>query len=242
MVTGFGGTYVLLKPYNGEPNLLRTKDYGDTWESAPVGTVRGVEHIALDPLDGRLWLGVKGGVTGLDPTKLKWTRAAAQAASRAVATSLPGKPAATAQPCAMQLTGDEAQINGRGLGLGCPNGLAQIVQMARQRFQYGQMIWRQDLKAVYVLYNDGRWAGYPDTWYENDPADDPSLTPPAGLQQPVRGFGKVWREQLGGVKAKTGWAIEKEAGVQGQVQPWQYGMVLRFGGEVLVLHSDGRWQ
>jgi hypothetical protein len=74
MATGFGDSYLLLRPYNGDPSLLRTTDFGDTWQAAPAGTVQGVEHIAVDPVDGRLWLGVKGEVRSLDPEKLSWTK------------------------------------------------------------------------------------------------------------------------------------------------------------------------
>lgn len=242
--TGFGRTYLLLRPYSGEPNLLRTTDYGDTWQVAPAGTVTGVDHLAVDPLDGRLWLGVKGGVRTVDPEKLTWAKvtAAATTAPRATPTPKPPTATATAGPCKESLTGNDAEINGRGLGLGCPKGPAESIQMARQRFQNGQMIWRQDVPQIYVLTNDGRWTGYRDTWIEGDPADDPSLTPPAGLQQPVRGFGKVWRQQLGGPKAPIGWALEKEAGVLGEAQAWDHGTVLRFGGEAIVLFDRGQWK
>ena len=113
---------------------------------------------------------------------------------------------------------------------------------ARQRFQNGQMIWREDQKRIYVLYNDGRWEGYADKWVEGDPADDPALIPPEGLQQPVRGFGKLWREGLGGVSAAIGWAQEEEKGLTAQFQDWDHGAVLRFGGEDIVLLDGGAWR
>jgi hypothetical protein len=65
---------------------------------------------------------------------------------------------------------------------------------------------------------------------------------PSGFQQPGRGFGKVWREELGGPQAALGWALEKEQGVQGQVQDWDFGTVLRFRGEVIVLQDRGTWR
>ncbi|MGE5601620.1 MAG: hypothetical protein ACM30E_01135 [Nitrososphaerales archaeon] len=70
--TGFGKTYLLLRRYTGDPILLRTTDFGDTWNQAPADAVIAVDHIAVDPVDGRLWLGVKGGVRWLDPEKLRW--------------------------------------------------------------------------------------------------------------------------------------------------------------------------
>jgi hypothetical protein len=104
------------------------------------------------------------------------------------------------------------------------------------------MIWRGDQRWIYVLNNDGTWAGYPDGWKEGDPADDPALVAPQGLQQPARGFGKVWRENLGGPNAPLGWAVEKEQGVEARAQDWDYGIVLRFGGETVVLQSIGTWR
>jgi hypothetical protein len=114
--------------------------------------------------------------------------------------------------------------------------------MARQWFQNGQMIWRQDQRWIYVLTSDRRWEGYADRWVEGDPPNDPALMPPTGLQQPARGFGLVWREQLGGPKAAVGWALEKEQGVTGLAQEWQYGTVLRFGGEAIILFDRGTWR
>jgi hypothetical protein len=52
----------------------------------------------------------------------------------------------------------------------------------------------------------------------------------------------VWRENLGCVTSSLGWALEKEQGVQGQAQDWDHGIVLRFGGEMLVLLNSGMWR
>ena len=217
-----------------------TKDQGLTWQIAPADTAANVKYLAVDPLDGRLWLAGKGGVRSVVPDKLRWTK---PAAPRPVATSTPTPaPTATVGPCATALTGGEAEINGRSLGLGCPRGPNETIQMARQKFQNGQMIWREDRRWIYVLYNDGTWGGFSDLWQEGDPVENPALTPPAGLYQPSRGFGKVWQENLGGPNGKLGWALEKEQGIQAQAQDWDYGAVLRFGGEVLVLQSIGTWR
>jgi hypothetical protein len=43
----------------------------------------------------------------------------------------------------------------------------------------------------------GKWLVFEDDWDESkEPEMNPTLTPPAGLMQPVRGFGKVWRDRL----------------------------------------------
>jgi hypothetical protein len=43
----------------------------------------------------------------------------------------------------------------------------------------------------------GKWLVFEDDWVEaKEPEMNPSLTPPAERIQPVRGFGKVWRDRL----------------------------------------------
>lgn len=239
IATGFGRSYLLLRPYTGARSLLRTTDDGKTWQAAPPGTAAGVDNIAVDPVDGRLWLGVTGGVRALDPEKLTWSPVSVQPARTPGATPVPSP---TAGPCTRTLTGGDAEVNARNLGLGCPKGITKVLPMARQRFHNGQMIWRQDTRQIYVLYNDGRWDAYDDKWLEGDPVDDPAVVVPSGVQQPGRGFGKVWREQLGGPQAALGWALEKEQGVEGQATDWDHGTVLRFAGEVFVLLEGGDWR
>src|SRR5260221_3415610 len=73
------------------------------------------------------------------------------------------------------------------------------------------MLWIQAQARVYVLFNDGQqpvWATYPDEFKDGQPETDPSIQAPAGMFQPTRGFGLVWRthqrvrERLGGATAK----------------------------------------
>ena len=40
------------------------------------------------------------------------------------------------------------------------------------------------------------------------PEEDPDIIPPEGYYEPVRGFGKVWREERG-VREHLGWATGK---------------------------------
>lgn len=58
----------------------------------------------------------------------------------------------------------------------------------------------------------GQWLIFVDDWQDGvDAADDPSLTPPEGLSQPVRGFGKIWRTKLSDDQRKAlGWATGTE--------------------------------
>jgi hypothetical protein len=84
----------------------------------------------------------------------------------------------------------------------------QVVPAAYQTFQNGTMVWRADTREIYVLYNDTTYDIYPDTWTDGEPL--PVETPPNGLIQPQRGFGKVW-ETRSGVKDRLGWATSIES-------------------------------
>ena len=105
----------------------------------------------------------------------------------------------------------------------CPNPLVSTAA-AEQAFQSGRMIWLEKPSAnmgkyIIVLYNDGHYEGYNDDWTEGQPTSDPTIVAPAGLYQPIRGFGKVWRENVA-VRQRLGWATAPE---QGFNTTWQYG-------------------
>lgn len=147
------------------------------------------------------------------------------------------------EACTETLSGAEESIGTQVPELGCPLAAPQFVFMARQPFQHGQMIWRSDEQIIYALHEDGTWQAFADTFQEGMPESDPAITPPENLFQPIRGFGKVWREQLGGPAAPIGWATEPEAGVNGNIQAWQNGVVVSFGfADRFVLLNDGTWQ
>jgi hypothetical protein len=102
----------------------------------------------------------------------------------------------------------------------CPASAALVSDGAEQHFEHGVMIWVMDQDAIYVLFDDGQsptWSIYTDEWDPGEPEDDPTLTPPTGLYQPVRGFGLVWREQPG-VRGRLGWAKDLETGFTISVQ------------------------
>ena len=97
------------------------------------------------------------------------------------------------------------------------------------------MIWLEDLpgestpdgaakgQTIYVLYyadslqNNGEVGIFADTYADGDPESDPSIVPPAGLLQPIRGFGKVWRENQA-VRDRLGWAVAPEQGYDAAYQ------------------------
>ncbi|MBI5650679.1 MAG: Ig-like domain-containing protein [Chloroflexi bacterium] len=101
----------------------------------------------------------------------------------------------------------------------CPQSAAASTPAAEQAFQNGRMIWLKELRVgdvvsanvILVLFSDGSFNRFTDTWVEGMPELDTSIAPPSGVLQPVRGFGKVWRENSN-VRNKIGWATASEKG------------------------------
>ena len=107
----------------------------------------------------------------------------------------------------------------------CPVDEAVSTWAAEQVFENGRMLWLQEIRSggftsedlLFVLFDDGRWQWYPDTWTSDQPESDPSIIPPQGRVQPQRGFGKVWREHAE-VRERIGWGLALE---QGYYAEWQ---------------------
>ncbi len=127
--------------------------------------------------------------------------------------------------------------------LGCPSALPSIdVVMAKEGFEGGQMIWREDSRQIYVRYNSGSWRTFPDSWNEGQPEFS---CPDIGTQNPpvpVRGFGKVWCE-YSDVRNELGMAKNKERGFRGSIQDFLTGgHIIRMDtGKVYVLYPTGDW-
>jgi hypothetical protein len=104
------------------------------------------------------------------------------------------------------------------------------------------MLWRGDLRQIYVLRQAGAWASYDDRWREGDPSWDASIVPPGGFMQPVRGFGLVWREQPG-VRDALGWATASEVSFDSTFQPFERALLVadRSAARAWALFSDGTW-
>ncbi|MDP2728378.1 MAG: hypothetical protein Q8P59_12650, partial [Dehalococcoidia bacterium] len=125
--------------------------------------------------------------------------------------------------------------------VGCPTEPEKAVYSAEQFFQKGYMFWRSDTRQIYVIMNSGRWAVYPDNWQEGEPLPTVTATPPAGLVEPERGFGKVWHARLD-VRDALGWATGRERGFDGIVQSFERGTMLWSDGRfIFVLVADGTW-
>ncbi len=99
---------------------------------------------------------------------------------------------------------------------GFPEVIQADVQVAEQVFEGGRMFWVQPANQIWVMVVDedagGEWLIYEDTFDEDvDPEEDADLDVPDGSYQPVRGFGKLWRENED-VRDILGWAITPEFG------------------------------
>lgn len=102
----------------------------------------------------------------------------------------------------------------------CPSNPPILTDGAEQHFEHGLMFWSKAEDMIYVLFDDGAQPAvkaFVDEWDAGEPESDPSVVPPMGLHQPVRGFGLVWREESG-VRDRLGWAVDKEVGYPMAVQ------------------------
>jgi hypothetical protein len=157
-------------------------------------------------------------------------------------------PAVTPQPvtCTVQPSGGFGMVfigNPAISGLiGCPQGTITSVTSAEQAFERGTMLWLSG--PIYVLYSDGRLQQYTDTFVDGVDPVSGGETPPTGLLEPVRGFGKVWRSSPD-VRSGLGWGIAPEAGGSATMLRFERGWMvdLTQRGDVLVLsESAGTWQ
>ena len=93
-----------------------------------------------------------------------------------------------------------------------------------------------------MLYSNGLWQSVADTFVDGQPESDPAIVAPWGYYQPIRGFGKVWREEPG-VRDRLGWGTEKERGANLSRQNYENGLMIWSPTRgVLVLYQDGTWQ
>ena len=106
--------------------------------------------------------------------------------------------------------------------------------IATQTFERGTMIWVDNLgprfaPVIYVIFFDTTrnslvWQFYTDTWHEGDP-NSGGETPPANLYEPIRGFGKIWRDNAA-VRNTLGWASAPERADTGIVQSFINGLMI----------------
>jgi hypothetical protein len=110
------------------------------------------------------------------------------------------------------------------------------------------MIYRGDVRQIYVLYySDNTWQAFPDTYVEGEPWQLVEYTPPPGLQQPIKGFDRVWENYPQAVWDRVGWALRDEVGlIGGNYQAFERGTALWLSHPgyleaYFLLFSDGTW-
>ncbi len=114
--------------------------------------------------------------------------------------------------------------------IGCPLGNSARTANAFQPYEGGAMVWVASLgdlgqASIYAIYDNGAYQRFNDTWIDGvDPVSVGGDVPP-GRVEPIRGFGKVWRESPG-VGNTLGWATAPEAGGTAQVQRFERGEML----------------
>ncbi len=128
--------------------------------------------------------------------------------------------------------------------VGCPTGPAQTISGAWQAFLLqapassgpappSYMIWRSDSRTIYVVTPADSATGrsqvlvYDDDWSEGMAEIPPScagLSPPSGLQIPIRGFGKVWCDHS--LHTLIGFGYESEKAADLLVQETERGLYL----------------
>ncbi len=124
------------------------------------------------------------------------------------------------------------------------------VPIATESFERGSMIWVYSPVSGHgwiraFFYDLARsamvWELYEDTWRDGEQISA-GMTPPPGLYEPIRGFGKLWRTNAH-VHDTLGWATAPEQGDRGTEQYFRGGAwaIDRAGSNrVFVLFPDNR--
>jgi len=148
--------------------------------------------------------------------------------------------------------------------LGAATAPAAPLAGAVEDFDHGTLLWTAD-RVIDVLYADGTWEQYPDTFVDQAAtataaAAPPSPTPisprtppatatagsapsaPACPIMPVRGFGLVYRTHPE-VAAKLGCASASEIGAPATSQRFEHGLMVRRDDvrQIFVIRDSGAW-
>ena len=122
----------------------------------------------------------------------------------------------------------------------CPGRAALDADASYQPFENGFMLWHRLRNGEYQIVafsDDGSYSGpFEDRWDGED--IDFAESPPAGLEQPTMGFGRVWVDQSE-VRERLGWASAFENAYQAtaqQLDPADGAGV----GDIFVTLPDGR--
>ncbi|MEW6403207.1 MAG: hypothetical protein AB1649_15535 [Chloroflexota bacterium] len=193
---------------------------------------------------GTLEIGIE--ITPISTTELPPTSGATSIPSQSAPTDASPIPQPGTADCANRwfFTFDEEHPS---LDDFCPEAV-KVLEAVGQDFEGGR-VYRYDPDpdypadqrgTVYIIYNDGEWVTYPDTWRAGDPSSDPSLVPPEGRFQPVDNIGKVWRENPE-VRERLGWAYEPQSAFQGRVQRYLEQQGVPSGDSHFTFIDHGKW-
>ena len=152
-------------------------------------------------------------------------------------------PTETPTPACPEVTGPFAAVwQAEQDRLGCATNAAHDSWMARQHFEWGQMLWRKDTDGILAVHDRGIWGAYQNIWFEGDPTYScPDSAPEESPPTPLRGFGKIWCTYTE-VRNGLGWATDGERGFNGTAQDFEQGTILRTDtGDTYVLYGDGTW-
>lgn len=133
--------------------------------------------------------------------------------------------------------------------LGCVSGTSESLSGAVQIFEHGSMYYvapsfvNGTQASIYVLYADGRFQRFDDTFIEGVDSESGGEIPPGNFVEPIRGFGKVWRLNPD-VRNQLGWGFAPESGDTFVVQNFQQGRAFfsatRNQTILLITHSGGQ--
>lgn len=171
------------------------------------------------------------------PTSAPPTPRPSSPAVSAMAVSTTPRPTST--PCAVKpvrgfgtLYQAQQKVAAR---LGCASAAEAGVEMFVQPFEHGRLLWRADRREIIALLGDGHWSTYPDTFNGTE-----TVTPAPG--EPIRGFGKVWRETPT-LRAAIGAATSPEQPIGGAIEDFEHGTLVWTADRVIyALYSDGTWE
>jgi hypothetical protein len=126
--------------------------------------------------------------------------------------------------------------------LGRPGGPARLLHLSEQTYQGGGMLARADTDEVIVLVRgNGRWSSFANGWRPGDVLAPIGSRPP-GTLEPLRGFGRVWRDQPS-VRLQLGWPVYEERGGEASAQPFERGLLIQSPyGVLYALFEDGTWR
>lgn len=126
--------------------------------------------------------------------------------------------------------------------LGSVTSAPRQVPLSEQAYQGGAMLYRGDNNQILVLVRStARWQAFPNTWRPGEVLAPLGNRPP-GTFEPLRGFGKLWRDQPA-VKNQLGWPVYEERSALGTVQSFQKGALIRSTfGVAYALFDDTTWR